>query len=267
MEAVRPVPYVRGDWLAAVLTNRRLAAELLGLLGRGPKAVPPIGPPMAVWPDQIRLERATLELGWRGDAGRLKRALDDVGLQELPLGRPVLRRAWEIRFPLLVQKLELGTPIVPLDGVTVPDTLGDGTLKVYLSTSHTRYFQGEDLTPKVKINREVVGRLLHLDPAGAKEVAIEQEVLKPDAIKLGTSFTFGKEAVVGDNHLTLLALPKDAGEIPAGDVHLAEDAKGFRGRYVLRAYRLNAAGTGFEGIDAGRIVKATAVYEYAGAKK
>jgi hypothetical protein len=44
--------------------------------------------------------------------------------------------------------------------------------------------------------------------------------------------------------------------------------KRVRERYVLRVYRLKADGAGFEdAADAGRIVKATAVYDYAGVKK
>src|SRR3954452_14070592 len=116
---------------------------MVTLVGRD-KAPLPKRPPPGTWPTLVNHDRAVLELGWKGAPGRLKRALDEVGLEDLPLGRPVTRKFWEMRYPLLVRKLEMGTPIVPLDGITVLDMPGADGVKVTVSTFNGEKKVGSD---------------------------------------------------------------------------------------------------------------------------
>lgn len=280
MGGVRPVPYVRGDWLAAVLTNRTLGAELLALAGRTEK-VPP-APPAAVWPAVVTHERAVLELGWKGDPGRLKRALDEVRLADLPLGRAVTRAFWELRYPLLVRKLGLGTPIVPLDGTTALGAAGTDGMRVTVATYNGErkaaarvFYRGEYLQPRVTPDRAAVFRVLHSDAHGVREELVARATSpagKPwvdpgDRDSGGRGYKLSDEAVKGENEVTVLALPTGAGELPPVVMHQPEKMPARVGyRVVHPFYRLREDGKGLEGLDAGRVSKMTVRYQYLGPK-
>src|SRR5262245_56932453 len=63
---------------------------------------------------RIGPEEGAVELSWKGEPQRMQDVLADYAV-------PFSRQDWEKQFPAIVKALELGRPILPLDGLDTPD--------------------------------------------------------------------------------------------------------------------------------------------------
>jgi hypothetical protein len=122
---VRPLAYVRGDWLTDVLERSPLADELRAALH-----LPPVGPE-ATAPTQsptIDEAGAAAELGFPDIASfrRARAAHSGSGdalkaLDALSQGRSLPRHEWDRIVPRVVAELALGEPVVPIDSLDHSD--------------------------------------------------------------------------------------------------------------------------------------------------
>jgi hypothetical protein len=139
---VRPLTHVRGDWLAAVLTDdqvreRDLCEEVWALV-KG-DVMPAIDPPdKEVWAREVTLPQIPREIGGEVKVETLEAALKAAGLDDLIDGKPVRRYEWDAAFPRVIRSLGLGEPVLPLDGLHA-DVAG-GSVKVGVITQDDASF-------------------------------------------------------------------------------------------------------------------------------
>jgi mono/diheme cytochrome c family protein len=124
----RPVPYVRGDWLARAVSHPPLRGALLQALGKPTGAAPPA---KALFPGaRVGWDDAVRELETAPERKPLEAALRSLAaLKPLAEGRTVEREAWERNFPRLAARLG-GLSLVPIDGLSWTDYEPDPRLKV-----------------------------------------------------------------------------------------------------------------------------------------
>ncbi|MBY0230515.1 MAG: hypothetical protein K2W96_14615 [Gemmataceae bacterium] len=261
---VRPVPFVRGDWLLSALCDERLAAELALVAGTKPP------PAMKHVLPKVDKARAALELGWRGDAGTLKRALDESGLPELFLGGDVPRGRWEACYAQVARRLDLGTALVPVDALRLPDLPGEGTTTLAVETleaktamAATRFWEKDFMEVRVSSSRTGVLRLMHLDQDGGVMVPLRSRPVVGGepfrARDAGDGYEVEKEK--GPNRWTVFVAPGAGAELPPAATHRLAGA---RSRLVHRVHALDGKSVA---ADAHRIVKRSAEYEALGPRK
>ncbi|MGL4550451.1 MAG: c-type cytochrome domain-containing protein [Gemmataceae bacterium] len=181
---VRPLPYVRGDWLAAAVTDPVLGKELLALLGKADGPVPAVPSP-EVWPASLDLDEFMVELGWEGDREGLGKAVAATGLRETG---GVRRADWDRYWPAVIRRLERGVPVLPLDQArrdpytSDPPFVVKGQTIDFKTKKPKAKFYGDD--PKAK-------------PYGGDRMALEVQVPQDATI----------EATVLDQHGDYLTPP------------------------------------------------------------
>ncbi|MBY0230514.1 MAG: hypothetical protein K2W96_14610 [Gemmataceae bacterium] len=264
-EGVRPIPYVRGDWLLGLLSDPKFAQELLDLQGR--KAKPPEPAAKAVWGGDVSLDAARAELGLKEAPGKLAAVFK---------GKALPRAEWERRFPALVSELELGTPILPLDGVEASGLASDPAFEV---KAHTIRYELE-VREKGKVvkparpgepatvfkarakGKPIEGIALLIEPShdAVLELALQDhaqetdQMLAPEAVPGGKPFPFDNKGrgfevtppASEDHWLVYAARGGDKDALPPGTTHRAKGMKGkVRDRFVHPWYKLADDGKGF----------------------
>lgn len=268
-KAVRPIPYVRGDWLMAILTDDRhrelhLSDEMPVMLGHRAGVEKPKPPSKDVWDWEVNQERALREMNLKAAPVKWKEAVQKAGLGELLEGKAVAREAWEARYPALVRLLGLGVPVVPIDGLEVAFPLA-GPLGVRVRTKDEG--SGKDLKafkPGMKLALliqptadaicEVVVRhrkgrmgVMHGPDLFARHVEKYLPKKREDAWDLG--------ADEDEAEVIVFAIPDDGKtKLPAG-ARLREGGEVIRDRIVHDWYKLSEDGKSFTGPPADRILR------------
>jgi hypothetical protein len=122
-KSVRPIPYVRADWFLEAVTHPPLYPELVALLGLS-KGIVPLPSSVPRWlSEEVTLEEAAAELGLAREAGKVAGIVSQpkyarTGLAALAEKKKTRRFLWEQQFPEIIAGMDLGTPILPLDGLT-----------------------------------------------------------------------------------------------------------------------------------------------------
>jgi mono/diheme cytochrome c family protein len=274
-KAIRPIPYLRGDWLAAALNGTPLGGEIASAIGRGARESAEAAPFFGA---KVSLEEAAAEVSWKKGLPELQKALGEGGLEELGRGEATSRQAWEKAFPKVVERLGLGKAIVPLDALSVPDYRGDTDLEVRIETSDgkgrpkKRFKLKETLQVRVRPTRKAAVELVNTAVKGkvytllapAKELAANRAQKLPIDDDAYTIFDDP-----GTEHLTVFAvafrpehLPGDLDSYPKGQLFRAEKVKGMRDRYVhSELYALRDDDKGFNSPVAAHMVKVTGGFE------
>jgi hypothetical protein len=133
-KSVRPIVYVRGDWLLGLLNDRAFAREASLLAGNDDHARLPKPTAREIVAGPVALALARAELNWKGEDMRLKEALRAEGLGAIVDGKTIARDVWLRKFPAVAGRLGLGTPLLPWDGLTAPDCSNDPGLTVKAET-------------------------------------------------------------------------------------------------------------------------------------
>jgi hypothetical protein len=116
---IRPLLYIRGD---------RFAVVDLPDCGKPALNDHTINQARELFQAPLGLPVVQTELGWSRPPAELQQELKqaelvlrDWKIEPLARGELVPRAAWERAFPHVVRQLRLGTPMIPLDGLTWPD--------------------------------------------------------------------------------------------------------------------------------------------------
>ncbi len=271
-KAVRPIPYVRGDWLTAVLTGSPLGGELAAAVGRGPHRPAE----SAFFSGKVELEEAAAELGWKKGVAELQKELTDAGLEEFGRGEGVGRQAWEKAFPRLAERLGLGKAILPIDALSVLNLRGETDLEVGIETSDAkgkpkkRFRTEDDMQIRLRPSRRAAVELINTTVKGTVyPLLAPAEVLaagRPKKLPV-ESATYTVENDLGTEQLTAFAvtaavLPGDKTGALRGQLLRAEKVKGMRDRYVHpRLYELRDDNKGFSSPVASHLLKVSVGFE------
>ncbi len=277
---VRPIPYVRIDWLIRALTTDPLYTEFLYVLGK-PRGVPPPSEAIKLLEgDSIQVDDAVRELETSVSILRLQGVLGGLpALSPLLRKEAVKRVVWESHFLEVARRLDIGTPILPLDGLSSPDYNPDPDLKVEI-----RLVDPKDpdlpLNPKVKkrfvankdskdhfqvwirSSQDVEIELVYTNSEGSMKVLSQKsdvaEANVPLLFPRGKDSDEGFEATSpGLRSITLFAYPQKSldGEPYRRGQWYGRD--GMQHRFVHGFYALDKEGNRLAGPDPARMVKIT----------
>jgi mono/diheme cytochrome c family protein len=270
---VRPVPYLRGDWLVAVLGEKDLYDDLAVLLGQKPGAKPPAFSSRAFRQETIGPAEAEAELGWKFDRGKLAEAAREAGLPELAEDKRVSRGKWELHLPRLAERLGLGTAIAPVNGITWPDYQPAApvirTIEVIDQDSgaaRARIVSGTGFNFRVRVSQPVevelvLGKRILKDYFERRRVVTDEAILRQDdnrgwQVNVKKGAAARKPTVVA----TVYAFPQGGAEgFPMGE-HLDSGPLRVHDRFVHALYPLTPDGTAVKPPPAG-VAKATASFE------
>jgi hypothetical protein len=173
MKSVRPVPYVRGDWFLEAITHPPLYPELVALLGL-PKGIIPPPSPVSHWlTEEVTLEEAAAELGLASNGDKVAGVLAQpkyarTGLAALADKKKIPRSLWEKHYSEVMAGLDLGTPILPLDGLTCFGYNADPQLGISLNLGNFPtgkiqdvFKMGDLFEVQIKSNRNAHGELIY----------------------------------------------------------------------------------------------------------
>ena len=290
LKRVRPIAYVRGDWLLGLMAQERFARELMRLQGKEEETPLPRPAPKAVWGAAVSLDQARAELGWKGAPARLSGVLREARLEALADGKDVPRLQWQSRFPAVARALGLGTPLLPLDGLTSPDLSSDPAFGVKAWTIRyelaVKDKKGKLLKParpgerasRFKARKDpaapaLEGLALIVEPSAdaVLELALRDHkaqtdsMLAPKPVPGGKAFPFDNKGqgwevmppASQDDWLVFAAKGDSRPALPPGVVHRPREAKGtVRDRFVHPFYKLAEDGAGFAR-PLGAVAKAT----------
>lgn len=258
---VRPVLFVRGDWLVnalpALLSQPALdgaAIEKSRLAYGGP----------------VRTAAAAAELDWEGPPADLQKqlrapSLERLGLGPLLEGGTVSRDAWEKAFDPVVRTLKIDTPIVPLDGLTRPNleparepfAFDVRIIDAQTRQARDRFVPGDRLLIEVRSDRDVYLELVWTTQKGEKSILPLQKKLveagKPRRIGPKDDEAYSLTNDLGTDQITGYAFPVE--EFPSGQLFRGE---GLADRLV---HRFPADGPGKPSFDPAQVAKKTAVIE------
>jgi hypothetical protein len=263
---VRPIAYVRADWFVSVATQPPLVEDFL-LHKPANRLVHQdlLTPVSERFAKDVDFAVACAELGLpRSEELKGKfAALADPQLASLAARGKVSRQTWEDGFGRVVRRLGLGTPILPLDGLTHRNFQLEAPLAVRLRTNHPDdiFVPGDKLTLFVhnEAGTELYIEVIYTDVStrekGAKAIVAEEQTRVPTRVEAGQKFRhpskgegdpIGEE--VGTEAFTLFAseTPFPAGELLKGE--------GVTDRVVHPFYQAPA-------VDPARIVKITSEIE------
>jgi serine/threonine protein kinase len=147
---VRPIVYVRADWFISVATQPPLAEDFLLHQPAGrPLNHALLAPVTRRFAEPVGLATACAELGVpeSDDLKRKFAPLADHALARLAAGDVVSRKTWENAFGPMVDQLGLGTPILPLDALTVVSFQPVPTIDVELGTNKesNEFYPGDEI--------------------------------------------------------------------------------------------------------------------------
>jgi hypothetical protein len=274
-QQTRPVPFIRGDWLARMLSTPPLRDTFLEVLGKPAGATPPSEAKMLFPPSEVGFDDAVRELETSLPADRVKKILNQIDdLKPLAQGKPLKREAWERSFYKAVR--ESGdTPIIPLNGLTWTDHDPGSDLKVQLRlvdpkdpglpndpAPKRQFVSGKDgLAIWIHANEDVFIDLAYADTRG-KVTLLTEKVVKKDHLLHGNKpLTVevtgkGKDAV-GQRFLILYAYPaKGFGPAPWLGRKMIREG-GLSAQVVHPLYELSETGRALRSPDPGRMVKIT----------
>jgi hypothetical protein len=253
---VRPIPYLRVDWLVRAVLTEPMHGDFLTALERkaGPAPLALEGRDLPAgllvsWDDAER----ELEMG-PAVGNRLREVVGKIP-DLAPLGRKatVPRSVWERHFPKVVRQLGLGTPILPLDGETWPEENADSSLQVEIRLVDPKdpglsenprakdrfVFEKDQYRIWIHSNQDVRLELVITESQGHKRV---QKVKGSPIIALNADKRFASMPATvkhppGPVSFTLYVYPKKAlagAPYPAGTLM---NRKGMRGRFVHPFYK------------------------------
>lgn len=208
---LRPVAYLRGDWLTAALAGSPLGPEVAALVGAKPR------PRTARPADRVTLDEAAAELSWTKGTADIVKALAAHGVKGVEAAGGLPRKDWERLFLNLVHDLKLGAAVWPVDAVDQPELRSRAGFEATVEAvefkekvdakklAPKRRFKPKDLMAlRVTSTLEAKGRLLSRDGQGRIGTMTHD-------IPLGTSAATNNDegleinADLGVEHLTLLA--------------------------------------------------------------
>jgi hypothetical protein len=261
-ESVRPVAYVRGDWLLGLLGNKKFAREVALLAGKPEDAALPAPVAKEVWGAPLTLAMMRGEVGWKGEQGRFEEALKG---EKVNPARETPREDWQSRFPGVVQRLGLGTALLPWDGVEAPSLTPDPAFTVKAETilyEPNRDPKTMKVVGKAKRIGQArvfkIGQALGLSVTPSKDATVElalhdhdlttEQMLKPTEVPGAKEYSFdnrgrGFEVTppASEDHWIVFAFAGKSG-LP-GTTHHAKDFKGkVRDRFIHPFYRLSDGG-------------------------
>jgi mono/diheme cytochrome c family protein len=272
---LRPVPYVRADWLVAQLSEGKIGEELARLLELAVLDLGDHSPPKAASAAEYRKDvtpaAARAELGFGGDAAVLNKALAATAAKDLAGGKAVPRAVWEAAYPEVLRLLGGETPILPLDGLDAPGSLlnrpPDETVSVRITDAKgqqnkTTFKIGESVGIVIdwkeavvfealrKSKREYRGRFMEDSEVAEKDKKKPLRKVEKAGLDVATDqivvFAMSKEYV------------KEKKEYPQRwEVQAPEQV---RWRYVHRFYEINKKGDGFAGPPAEKLLVARGTF-------
>jgi mono/diheme cytochrome c family protein len=277
---VRPVPYVRGDWLADALVRPPLHSDFLAVLGKPADSRPPST--AGRFRDALGLPAVVAELGSGRSRAEVEKVLAEPAFARLgTLARKgkLPREVWESNFARLARRLGAGVPIVPFDALGRPDCTAEAELTVELRAIDYRrrtardpearitFAVNDELGIWIRANQDAVIELIYSDDKGEKSLLIDGGMRQ---LQAGRARVFGRgdkedegfplsEPTPGD-HFILYAYPKDALEgltFPGGKLL---KGKGVADRVVHPLYELRPGGKGVRPPDPGKMVKKTVTF-------
>ncbi|MSQ96020.1 MAG: DUF4384 domain-containing protein [Gemmataceae bacterium] len=175
--------------------------------------------------ERLTLSLASAELGLaepRNLEAMLKRPeFTSVGLAPLATGQPLARDAWEANFDSVVARLNLGSPLVPLDGLLRPDHAPEPApfdLEVKTNKKGNLFAVGDEIVVTVKPSRNVFVEIVTTNARGGKTIVVPSNTL----VRAGQTFRFPSQGKT-------IRIPKNAGQefitvlasttpFPAGEV-------------------------------------------------
>ncbi len=115
---VRHIPYLRADWLIRAVASEPLHGNFLTVLQLKDSPLPPEVKELSI-SQPVSRNDALRELETNVPEGRFRQVLGSIA-ELTPLGRAatVPRTVWERRFPEVVRRLGIGTPVLPIDAET-----------------------------------------------------------------------------------------------------------------------------------------------------
>jgi hypothetical protein len=249
---VRPIPYVRADWLVRAVLTEPVHGDFLTLLKAKGGAAPKLPPAQAVSFTEARRE---LEVDVAED--RFRAVLEAIA-ELAPLGgkATVARPAWERHFPHVVRRLGIGTPILPIDGETWDECSLDPSLRVDFrlvdpedpglpdEPAHKKRFvaRRDKIQIWIRSNQDVELELIATDFTGQKRHLGREE--STIVLRANKPQRPGKPILAsspGRRSLTLYAYPKKSLAGVHYPVGTLMNREGMRGRFVHRLYQPDAS--------------------------
>jgi hypothetical protein len=245
------------------------------------KVLAPRGNPSVLWATRFRdgvvdLETAEAELGWQGDRAKLLQALRELGLDALAENKPLRRVDWEKHFPHLIERLGLGTPILPLDGLTVPKRLpGYARLTVEVIDFKTKkptkpaFRSGDHIAFQVETGRDVILELVYKSNDGTQVPLAfgERPAGRTEPISNNGKGWKLDEQETGTDEIVAFAFPQRSlasGEksYPRGiRLRAINKYKGVLDRFLHPLHLFSADGKGFQEPATEWMIKVTASFE------
>jgi hypothetical protein len=268
---VRPLTHVRGDWLAAVLTDdhireRDLCKEVWALVKGG--VMPAIDPPgKDVWAREVTLPQVPREVGRKVTVEAWDAAGKAAGLDNLIGGKPVRRDEWNAAFPRLIRALGVGEPVLPLDGLHAD--LADGPVKVTITTRDAVMFKDAfsfapgtrlalllraeaDAVCEVVIRHHKTGRMAVFDPPARYNGKVNIHL--PRAGK--AAWDLGKEEE--DVDVIVYSAPDDGKSKPPAGMRLeAKNREAVRDRVLHPHYQISEDAKSLTGFPPDRVGRHT----------
>jgi serine/threonine-protein kinase len=221
----------------------RFAEALTRVLGRRQDREP-LGPVSRRFLDELDLRAAAAELGFAEPvklAERLRApALAALGLAQLAEGRTVRRDAWEDVYGRAAHALRLGTPVIPLDGLTHGDfPAGGQPFAIALKTNRSDNIFDTGEKPELSVvndsERPLFIELIRTNARGEKALLTSAPVRLPP----GETYRLSPEAQAklvpagsGKVQVTLFAADE---EFPGGELLRGKE---LADRVVHRFYTL-----------------------------
>lgn len=281
-EAIRPIPYIRGDWAVTILTETPMGSEFAKVVG-WPWHKPEVGV-VGSWMEEVSLEDAAAELAWQGDLPKLGEALANEGLKELGeglkelgSGKTMSRNNWEAVFPRLITALN-GTgkrvPIIPINGLTMTKYRPAGNFSYAIQAidpktkkAEMQFRNGDKVWWKITVNEDAQverivtynGRAVERDPNPQPRTSKGSASLFPDQF-IRTFLPKQSEIV---ESIISYAIPnevlrKNKLKFPTGTLIGPEkDNSTLRDRFIHPLYQLSIRGDRFEGVPVEKMLKTT----------
>ncbi len=179
----------------------RFMAAMEKLLGK-PQTVEPVKPVSQRFLDvHLKLPDAGSELGLTeskklsGDDQSLQ--LLKLGIASIVVGESVPRDTWQANYERLVRRLRLAIPLVPLDGLTVPEysPAAKAPFEIEIKTNQTGniFKAGEEIVIFVKPTKDVFIEVIGTSGRGRKVVLAPAST----KVKAGAQFRFPAEGKAG----------------------------------------------------------------------
>jgi hypothetical protein len=230
---VRPLPFVRGDWFLA------RAVQLAGL---PPVAGPTIDRARQLFEQPLNLAAVPAEFSGARSPAELQAAFGQPTFEGSPLAPlaksgTVPRAAWEKSFASAVRALDLGTPVLPLDGLTFPSYQPDPPIAAEVSTRTPRgqiekKFALKELMVIVvesKARNPVVVEVVWANAEGKMfPMKLDSRLVMPGQkveIKPKGKEGFEVQPPTGTDQIILYAFEADEGTVPTGEVYMGEKEK------------------------------------------